>query len=145
MIQVPAAAQPSRIVFSLPEGREQVNPSPDSLRELVLSRGDDFWAAGSGQAALEFKGADGGSRLLLTGLDKAGFFLIYEPSKGDSLCSVNPSAAPKEQDLVTVYVGGEPMEVSRQNFLNKETAWRVIGDFLHDGQPSLRVGWEAWL
>jgi hypothetical protein len=140
MIQVP-----TKIVFSLPEGREQVNPSPDSLRELVLSRGDDFWAAGSGQAALEFKGVEGGSRLLLTALDKVGFFLIYEPSKGESLCPINPSDSAQEQDSVTVYVGGEPMEVPRQNFLDKETAWRVIGDFLHDGQPSPRIKWEAWL
>ena len=140
MIQVPA-----EIVFSVPEGGEQVNPSADSLRELVLSRGDDFWAAGSGQAALEFKGVEGGSRFLLTALDEAGFFLIYEPSQGESLCSIDPSAAAKERDSVTVYVGGEPMEVPRQNFLDKETAWRVIGDFLHNGQPSPRVGWEAWL
>ena len=145
MIQSRAETQPPRIVFNMPEGREQVNPTPESLRELVLNRGDEFWAGGSGQAALEFKSAEGAARLILTGLETAGFFLIYEPTRGDSLSSVDPSVPTSEQDEVTVYVGGEPMKVPRQNFLNKETAWRVIGDFLHDGQPSARVNWEPWL
>ena len=103
-----------------------------------------FWAAGSGQAALEFRGPEGGSRLLLMSLEAAGFFLIFEPAKGTSLCSINPQASATEQDQVTIYVGGEPLEIPRQNFLDKETAWQVIGDFLHDGQPSPRVKWEQW-
>jgi hypothetical protein len=140
-----AQGQLPRIVFSVPEGREQVDPSADSLRELVLRRGDDFWAAGSGQAALEFKGSEGGSRLLLMGLEKVGFFLIHEASTGDSLCSVNPSPEANEQDSVTIYVGGEPMEVPRRNFLDKETAWPVIATFLLDGRPSPQVKWDLWL
>lgn len=145
MIQSGAETQPPQIVFSIPMGQDQVNPSTESLRELVLRGGDEFWASGSGQAALEFSGAGGGGRLLLMGLDSAGFFLIYEPSKGDDLASVNSAVTEKENDEVTVYVGGEPMHVPRRNFLNKETAWRVIGDFLHDGQPSPRVNWEPWM
>ncbi|HYR85504.1 MAG TPA: hypothetical protein VE422_15560 [Terriglobia bacterium] len=137
--------QPPRIIFNIPDGRDQIDPSLESLRELVLNGGDEFWAYGSGQAALEFMGAEGGSRLLLMGLEAAGFFLIYEPSKGDDLCPINPSATAKEQDEVTVYVGGEPMKVPRRNFLDKATAWLVIADFLRDGQSSPRARWEAWL
>jgi len=137
--------QPPRIIFNLPEGREQINPSNESLKELVLHGGDDFWATGSGQAALEFKGKGDGSRLLLMGLQSAGFFLIYEPAEGDAITSVSPAKPANEEDMVTVYVGGEPMEVPRTNFLDREIAWRVIGDFLHDGQPSARVQWEPWL
>jgi hypothetical protein len=71
--------------------------------------------------------------------------LIYEPASGNSLSSINPAAPATEQDVVTVYVGGEPLEVARNNFLDRETAWRAIGDFLHDGKPSPRVKWEEWL
>src|SRR5262245_4058088 len=145
MSQSQPTMQPPRIIFSLPQGREQVNPSQESLRDLVLKSGDDFWAAGSGQAALEFKGNEPASRLLLMGLQSAGFFLIYEPAQGDSLNSVDPAKPAATEDMVTVYIGGEPMEVPRHNFLDRETAWRVIGDFLHDGQPSSRVQWEPWL
>src|SRR5262245_56288579 len=130
MMQSRAEMQPPRIIFNIPDGREELNPSPESLRELVLSRGDEFWAAGSGQAAIEFKGTETGSRLLLMGLQDAGFFLIFEPAEGDSLASINPSST-VDGAQVTVYVGGEPMEVPRQFFLDKETAWRVIGDFLN--------------
>jgi hypothetical protein len=144
MIQSRAEMRPPRIIFNIPEGREQVNPSPESLRELVLNRGDEFWAAGSGQGALEFSGAESGSRLLLMGLENAGFFLIYEPSKGDSLASIGSSSLTNGEDTVPVYVGGEPMEVPRRNFLDKETTWRVIGDFLQDGRLSPRVKWEPW-
>ena len=78
------------------------------------------------------------------GLEGAGFFLVYEPRQRESLCPVSPSATAKEQGNVPVYVGGEPMEVPRRHFLDKETAWAVIDDFLRDGQPSPRVRWEAW-
>jgi hypothetical protein len=145
MIQSRAEMQPPRIIFNIPDGREELNPSPESLRQLVLDRGDEFWAAGSGQAALEFKGAEEGSRLLLMGLQDAGFFLIFEPATGDSLSSLNPSSKTDEAGSVPIYVGGEPMEVPRQSFLDKETAWRVIGDFLNNGKPSTRINWEPWL
>lgn len=140
-----AATQSPRVIFNLPEGKEQINPSEESLREFVLNRGDEFWATGSGQAALEFTGPQVGSRLLLTGLQSAGFFIIYEPAEGDSLSALNPASPNTEQEMITVYVGGEPMEIPRSNFLDRETAWRVIGDFLHDGKPSPRVTWEPWL
>jgi hypothetical protein len=145
MTQGYAAMQPPTITFSLPEGREQVNPAPEALRDLILKGGDDFWAVGSGQAALEFKGNEAGSRLLLMGLHSEGFFLIYEPAKGASLASINPTVPEVDDESIELYVGGEPMEVPRSNFLDRETAWRVIGDFLHDGKPSPRVNWEAWL
>ena len=64
-------------IFNTPLGPDQVNPSPESLCDLVLRGGDDFWAAGSGQAALEVTGEEG-ARLLLMGRDAAGFFLVHE-------------------------------------------------------------------
>jgi hypothetical protein len=143
MNQSHAAMKSPRITFNRPDGKEQINPATESLRDFVLNRGDDFWATGSGQAALEFKGADAGSRLLLTGLQSAGFFMIYEPTDGDPLAATN--SATTEQDMITVYVGGEPMEIPPSNFLDRETAWRIIGDFLHDGKPSPRITWEPWL
>jgi Immunity protein Imm1 len=143
MSQSQATMQSPRVVFNLPDGKEQVNPPTESLRDFVLNRGDEFWATGSGQAALEFKGAEAGSRLLLTGLQSAGFFLIYEPAEGDPLAATNPTTT--EQEMITVYIGGEPMEIPNGNFIDRETAWRIIGDFLHDGKPSPRVTWEPWL
>jgi hypothetical protein len=105
--------QPTTIIFNAPDGREEANPSRESLRELVLNGGDAFWAAGSGQAALEFSGAEGG-RLLLMGLEAEGFLLIYEPTQGHDFCSVNPSETAREQHDVEVHVGGEPMQVPRR-------------------------------
>jgi hypothetical protein len=132
------------IVFNTPMGRQQVNPSPKSLRDLVLSRSDDFWAAGSGSAALDFKGEEVISRLLLMGRDGAGFFLVYESSENESFCPRKPSATAKAHDSLPVYVGGEPMDVPRKNFLDKETTCRVLADFLYDGKRSPQVEWEAW-
>jgi hypothetical protein len=37
------------------------------------------------------------------------------------------------------------MQVPRRHFLDKETAWSVIDDFLHDGRRSPRSQWEPWL
>jgi hypothetical protein len=132
------------IVFTTPMGREQANSSLESLRDLVLGGGDDFWAAGNGQAAVEFKGEEGWSRLLLMGIDAVGFFLVHE-SKSASHCSRNPSAPADGHNIVEVYVGGEPMEVPLENFLDKEVAWKVLADFVRDGKPSAQVDWEAWL
>src|SRR5262245_33278564 len=93
-------------IFSTPMGSDRVNPSPETLCELVLRGGDDFWAAGSGQAALEVTGEDG-ARLLLMGLDAAGFFLVHESR--NSFCSRNPSIIADGDRIVQLHVGGEPM------------------------------------
>jgi hypothetical protein len=130
-------------IFNTPLGRDQVNPSPESLRDLVLRGGDDFWAAGSGQAALEVTGEEG-ARLLLMGRDAAGFFLVHE-SRNDSFCSSNPSVAADSEQIVEIHVGGEPMRVLLKNFLDKELAWNVIADFLRDAKRSRRIEWDVWL
>lgn len=130
-------------IFNTPLGPDQANPSPESLRDLVLRAGDDFWAAGSGQAALDVTGEQG-ARLLLMGRAAAGFFLVYE-SRNDSLCSINPSAGADSQQVVEIHVGGEPMQVPLRNFVDKELAWKVVADFLRDAQRSSKIEWEAWL
>ena len=114
-------------IFSTPMGADQVNPSLESLCDLVLHGGDDFWAAGSGQAALEVAGEEGG-RMLLMGLDAAGFFLVHESKTGSS-CSRNPAAAPHSKQIVEIQVGGEPMQVPRENFVDKELACRSLQTF----------------
>jgi hypothetical protein len=94
--QEPTVRQPTTIILNTPDGRDVVNPSRESLRELVLNGGDAFWAAGSGQAALQLGGAEGG-RLLLMGLEVEGFFVIHEPAKGHDSCSVDPSDTARGQ------------------------------------------------
>jgi hypothetical protein len=130
-------------IFSTTMGSDQVNPSPESLRDLVLRGGDEFWSAGSGQAALEVKG-DECARLLLMGGAAAGFFLVHE-SKNDSFCSRNPLVAGDGHQIVQIHVGGEPMQVPLQNFLDKELAWKVIADFLRDAKRSPQIEWDVWL
>ena len=130
-------------IFNTPLGPDQVNPSPESLCDLVLHGGDDFWAAGSGQAALEVTGEEG-ARLLLMGRDATGFFLVHECGN-DSFCSSNPSVAADSQQIVEIHVGGEPMQAPRKNFLDKELAWNVIADFLRDAKRSRRIEWDVWL
>jgi len=132
----------AEVVFTTPMGRKQEISSLESLRDLVFRGGDDFWAAGNGQAAIEVKGEEGWSRLLLMGLDAAGFFLVHE-SKTDSLCSINLSATADAAHKV--YVGGEPIDVPIKNFLDKTLAWQVIADFVRDGKPSAQAEWEEWL
>jgi len=129
-------------IFNTPMGRDQVNPSPESLCDLVLLGGDDFWAAGNGQAALEVKGEEG-ARLLLMGLDAAGFFLVHE-SKNEAFCSRNPSVAADSDQIVEIHVGGEPIQVPLKNFVDKELAWKVIADFLRDAKRSREIEWDVW-
>ena len=130
-------------IFNTPLGPDQVNPSPESLCDLVLRGGDDFWAAGSGQAALEVTGEEG-ARLLLMGRDAAGFLLVHE-ARNDSFCSSNPSVAADSRQIVEIHVGGEPMQVPLKNFLDKELAWNVIADFLRDAKRSRKIEWDVWL
>lgn len=145
MIPASAETQLPRIVFNAPDGREVLNPSQESLRELVLGQGDEYWGKGGGDAAVMFTGPEGGSRLILIGHEPEGFVLLHEAPTGEYSIPTLPSTTTEAQEHVAVYVGGEPMEVPRKNFLNKEMAWRVIADFLLDGGRSPQVGWKAWL
>lgn len=46
---------------------------------------------------------------------------------------------------VEIYVGGEPLQVPRRNFVDRELAWEVIADFLRDAKRSRKIEWEVWL
>ena len=131
------------ITFIAPDGTDHAAPEPEWLRELVLGGGDEYWQAGSGDAALWYDhDEERRSRLLLMGHEPEGFFLLYEaPGEGGYYC---PAGGDEGSRAVTLYVGGEGMEVPAGRMVPKEAAWEVVDDFLRDGGRSRRLEWEPW-
>jgi hypothetical protein len=132
------------ITFIAPDGVDRIAPSPEELRELVLNRGDDYWQADAGDAAIWYDREDGSrSRLILVEDERHGFFLLYEAPDGDGgyLCPVEEQAT---DETVTVYTGGEPMEVEARRFVSKEKAWEAVEYFLQTGEANPKLNWEAW-
>jgi len=132
-----------QITFIAPDGEERLDPSREFLKELILKRGDEYWQSGSGDAALWFDyDEERRARLILIENEPEGFFLLYEsPDEGMYYCPTNEAEL---EQTITVYVGGEEMEVSVGHFLNKQVAWLAVEDFLQSGERSAKLKWEVW-
>ena len=133
----------NRITFISPDGADTVAPNPESLRDLIMNAGDDYWQYGSGDAALLYDRDDGARvRLILMEDETAGFFLLYEdPETGEYL---HPKGSDPGDETITISMGGEPMDVSAQNFVAKDKAWEVVEFFMRDGERAPVPEWKIW-
>jgi hypothetical protein len=126
----------SGLVFAVPEdGSEVAAPDPDWLRERVLHGGATFWCSGSGQGWLRHSD---GTALLISFAEGCGFYLEFIDSKGQYWHAVFPHSAAGK---VPVWIGGDPIIVSKQFIVSPELAWSEVEQFCRDGHLADAVPW----
>jgi hypothetical protein len=132
-----------QITFIAPDGSDQTAPDPIFLRDLILMSGDDYWQSGAGDAALWFDREDGKrARLIIMEDETSGFFLLYEhPESGDYFC---PEGSQESEQSVTIYMGGEPMEINARHFLSKDQTWQTVEYFMKAGERNPALDWQVW-
>ncbi len=132
-----------KITFIAPDGSDLSAPDPSFLQDLIMSSGDDYWQGASGDAALWFDRGDGKrARLILMEDESAGFFLLYKnPESGGDF---HPASDDESDQTVTIYVGGEPMEINAADFVSREKAWEAVAYFLNEGERDPDLDWRKW-
>jgi hypothetical protein len=132
-----------QITFISPDGSDQTAPDPSFLHDLIRTSGDDYWQSGAGDAALWFEWEDGSrARLIMMEDENFGFFLLYEhPKNGDYFCPEGPG---ESDQLVTIYMGGEPIEINARHFLPSDQTWQTVEYFMKTGERDPNVDWQVW-
>lgn len=125
----------AEMIFITPEeGSEVVAPDPHWLRELVLSRGADFWCSGSGQGWLKHPG---GAELLLAFATGHGFYLEYI-DHSNYWITLSPE---RREGKVSLWVGGDPIIVSVRFFVPADLAWAAVEEFCATGKRAKALSW----
>jgi hypothetical protein len=132
-----------RIVFRVPSNGDEIsNPSLDELKKLVLHGGEDFWAAGSGDAALAYfeeEEEERKAQLLLMFNEAEGFYLEYKDRDWEYYVPLTKNDFSRK---VILYVGGNPIQVPPAFFVNKKVAWSAVEEFCKSGERTPRIEWR---
>jgi hypothetical protein len=121
-----------------------INPSPEFLIDLVLKAGDEYWAAGSGDAGLNF--VDAGetfAEMILIVREAYGVFVhhVYSGERGGPYALEDQEAYSGE---VTITHAGQPWTLPRAFFVEKDKAIIAIRQFLKDGTRSPNLHWSEF-
>lgn len=110
------------------------------LREAVLHGGADYWTFDAGMATLSREEPELEEVLDIFGDEQAGFCLSFRSDRG-RFASVSPDDS--VSGVVTVYPGGEPLELQRQNFVPPELAWAAIEEFIRQPGLPTALKWDV--
>lgn len=125
--------------FSPPDGEIIRNPKPESLKELVLNRGEDYWNAGAGQGSLDRKQRGRSLQLLLTFSTDHGFYLEYIDRNDVYFVSMGEGTF---DQTVTVEVGGDPILLPTAFFISPDQAWAAVEEFCATGKRTTAIRWK---
>ena len=124
--------------FLSPLGEEIDIADVSKLKQLVLTRGEEYWSIGSGEAGIDFVKNGQVSKLRLIFYKGLGFHIVYLDPEGNRFISLGPGTF---DQLVAPRVGGDPLYLPAKFFLSPQTTWQVIKSFCNSGRQSPRVSW----
>lgn len=127
-----------QIVFTDPNGKENVIDNVDWLKSSIIDQFETYWLQGSGDGFIDFYEDDNKISTLMIGPNvKYGLYLhfIDNINKTD-LLSLN-----NEDRLNEVAETAEEIYASIGLFLPVEVAWDGILDFISTGKTSSKVKW----
>ena len=127
-----------QIRFLSPSGEDIDDPEISGLRELVLTRGEEYWNVGSGEAGIDRIKNGELTRLRLIFHKGLGFYIVYLDPVGNRFVSLGPGSF---QQVVAPPVGGDPLYLPAKFFVSRPAAWDVIEVFCESGRRSSRVSW----
>jgi hypothetical protein len=113
------------------------NPSLEFLRTIIFERGHDYWDQGSGDSGLW---PEVGEPLIFFYDHPHGFYMGFSPG-GD--VEVVPYDGGPCDEVVTHFVGGEPMRRPRACFISREQAWDIVQEFVCHHRRSPRFTWTS--
>ncbi|NBJ71244.1 MULTISPECIES: hypothetical protein [Clostridia] len=112
----------SKITVYGPTGGPLENPAETFVKNLIFNKDEGYWKQGSGDSCFEVDGCE--ERLIFFYDEPYRFFIMRHP---DYLVPINKNV---EIKTVEHLVGGEPMRIPTCSYVDRETAYRIIKDFI---------------
>jgi hypothetical protein len=135
------------MMYVSPRDGDIYDPPPDLLYDRVFRRGEAYFAAGWGGAALHpARHTPDGFLIDLPSLEfwyieSGGFFLRYQTPDGGLYV---PDKSRNTGQIVTWRYGGEPMPIPVDCLVPRQTAWEIVQHFCETRMLSLAVQWVDW-
>jgi hypothetical protein len=124
--------------WSALDGDEILNPNIGLLRILILYVGKEYWCSGAGEGVVFYKSEEIDSQISIVYSPEYGFAIGYKAWKEDMTTYNNQI---KEEEKVTIYIGGEPYYYPNIFFVKPEKAYEVIKQFCKTGERSTESLW----
>lgn len=121
------------VTFYGPDGDMVENPDGEFIKDIIFNKGGDFWQQGSGDSSIEVEGCD--ESLLFFYDEPYGFFIMRHP---DYLVPYDENGS---TETVEHDVGGEPMVVPQCAYVDRETAYKIITEYVKNKKFSDCVEW----
>lgn len=110
------------------------NPSDDFIKDIFFNKDESYWKQGSGDSCFE---VDKCNEWLIFFYDEPyGFFIMRHP---DYLVTMNKDM--EKIETIEHLVGGEPMRVPTCSYVDRETAYRIIKEFIKNKSIPQLVEW----
>lgn len=121
------------VIYNGPVEEPIENPSDAFIKNIIFNKEEDYWKQGSGDSCFEVEGCD--EWFILFYVEPYGFFIMRHP---DYLVTVNDNV---KIETIEHLVGGEPMNVPTCSFVNRETAYKLIKEFIMQKEIPDFVKW----
>ncbi len=115
------------------DGLRVENPSEGKLKEIFFETDASYWQQGSGDSSVEVDGCE--ESLLFFYDEPYGFFIMRHP---DYLVPIDRNV---EIETVAHDVGGEPMKIPTCSYVDRETAYKIVKEFVDTGKIPAFVEW----
>jgi hypothetical protein len=130
-----------KITFLTPNGEDIENPSEEILENFIYEKDETYWNSNAGDAGLWYDENDSRKAELNIVFEKNyGFRFIYS-SYQDNMDYLLKSGNNLQKEI-SLYVGGEPVKYSADDFVNEDIAWQVIKEFLSSGNRNPKFQWK---
>lgn len=125
------------IIFGSCTGEEFVNPEYDAIRSLIEAKGAEYWCIDSGQSVLRYEEESIKKTLYIMMSEGYGFYLEYV----DDTAYYVPLSGNSFDDVTDIYIGGDPIKVPREMFLDIKNTIIQIKAFFKSGKVANNVNW----
>ena len=121
------------VIYNGPVEEPVENPNDEFIRDIIFNKEDKYWKQGSGDSCFEVEGCI--EWLILFYDEPYGFFVMRHP---DYLVTINKNI---KIETIEHMVGGEPMKVPTCSYVNRETAYRIIKEFIETKVAPSSIEW----
>jgi hypothetical protein len=122
------------------DGRTHGGAEARALLDKLLHGTKEQWENGAGGEALIAPGEAGPTYLTFTFADSAGFHVRYQEFRARPLVAL-PREARSSGKRVTIWSGGDPRPVSRDQCVEREEARAIADHFLATGEKDPGFEW----
>ena len=121
------------VIYNGPIGEPIENPKEEFIKDIFFNKDDKYWKQGSGDSCFEVEGCE--EWLIFFYDEPYGFFIMRHP---DYLVPIDNN---REITTIEHIVGGEPMSIPTCSYVSRETAYKIVTEFINTKKVPEFIEW----